>query len=316
LLAVGTYRHLTQCSDPNGKFVILALDHRGNLITDLAKHSGSTVGYEEVVAFKTALLRHLLPAASAALIDPDYGLPALADGYIPGHVGLLAPLEVTDYNPPPSRRVTTFINGWNVSKVKQAGFSGAKLLLYYHPEAKNARAQTDIVDSVVEQCQLQQLPLFLEPICYSLDQEHALTNTERRQIVIETARHFTQRGVEILKLEFPLDVFAEPNESVWRDALNDLNAACSVPWALLSAGVAYETFLRQAQLACEAGASGVIVGRAIWAEAVSLQGDARERFLTTTAHQRMGQLAEVCRSAQPWTQRYPAPNLAEGWYRN
>lgn len=316
MLTVGMYRHLTQCSDAQGRLMVLALDHRGNLISDMQKHRSTAVTPGEVTAFKAAVLKHLLPRATAALIDPDYGYPALVQGLLPGSAGLLAPLEVTDYAPHPSRRETQFITGWNVSKVKQAGFSGAKLLLYFHPEAKNARAQIDIVDSVVEQCQLQHLPLFLEPIVYSLDTERGLTSAERRQLVVESARIFAQRGVTILKLEFPLDVFAEPDETVWRQALRDLNAACSVPWTLLSGGVSFATFLRQTQLACEAGASGVIAGRAIWAEALALEGDARDRFLLTTARQRMEHLSEMCRLAQPWMQRTTPPPMGAGWYRN
>ena len=38
----------------------------------------------------------------------------------------------------------------------------------------------------------------------------------------------------------------------------------AVPWVLLSGGVPFETFFRQTQVACEAGASGVMVGRAVW----------------------------------------------------
>ena len=92
-----------------------------------------------------------------------------------------------------------------------------------------------------------------------------LPNDELRRVVIESARTFSQMGIDVLKTPFPLDVAHEPDEAVWRAALAELNEACRVPWALLSAGVDYPTFRRQAELACEAGASGVIAGRAIWA---------------------------------------------------
>ena len=134
-------------------------------------------------------------------------------------------------------------------------------------------------------------------------------------MVVESARTFSRMGIDVLKTPFPLDVKHEPDEAVWRAALAELNAACSVPWALLSAGVDYPTFRRQAELACEAGASGVIVGRAIWAEAVGLQGEAREAFLAETARHRMAELADIVRAAgASWRERVPSPDSAFDWF--
>ena len=97
---------------------------------------------------------------------------------------------------------------------------------------------------------------------------------------------------------------------MWVDALAELDAACATPWALLSAGVAYDTFLRQTVLACQAGASGVIAGRAVWAEAVALDGVARDRFIDTVARRRLEQLAAISRAlATPWTRKIEAPDL-------
>jgi tagatose-1,6-bisphosphate aldolase len=313
MLSIGPYRMLSQCSDRDGTFVILAIDHRGNLLADLEKTLKRPATYADVVAFKTSVIRHLGDAASAILLDPDYGLPALTAGAIPGNVGLLAPLEVTDYTIHPSRRALQFIPDWSVARLRQAGFSAAKLLIYFNPAASNVQQQTDIVDSVVEQCRQQGVPLFLEPVTYSPDPERPWSGPERRQAIIETARHFTQRGVDVLKLEFPADMDQEKD---WESALAELNAVCTVPWTLLSAGVPFETFLKQAALACVAGASGVIAGRALWSEALLLQGEAREQFLAGTARDRMRQLAAICRaSGQPWTSKHQPPVIKEGWYR-
>src|ERR671937_945075 len=102
MCSLGVYRRLTQCSGADGTFTILALDHRDNLIAELQKHHGA-IDYEHVVDFKTSVAR-LAEGATAVLIDPDYGARALTCGAIPGDVGALAPLEVTDYRPHPSQR--------------------------------------------------------------------------------------------------------------------------------------------------------------------------------------------------------------------
>ena len=46
--------------------------------------------------------------------------------------------------------------------------------------------------------------------------------------------------------------------------------AGDVPWAVLSAGVDHETFLGQVETAMANGASGVIAGRSLWKDCISL----------------------------------------------
>ncbi|MBC8172006.1 MAG: tagatose 1,6-diphosphate aldolase [Anaerolineae bacterium] len=314
-LSVGKFRHLTQCSSLEGAFNILAIDHRDNLVAEMQKQSGFKVDYSAVVSFKRNVIRHLSTAATAVLTDPDYGFPAIVDGALPGNIGLIAPLEVTNYTSHPSKRATILIPDWDVAKLKASGCSGAKLLLYFHPGAANADSQTEIVDSIVEKCQQHNVPFFLEPVGYSLDPAQPLSNIERRQVVVESARHFSTRGIDILKVEFPLDVAQEADENVWQAALEELDEACNVPWTLLSGGVSFETFLRQTELACAAGASGVMVGRAVWAEATALHREARDHFLSTVGVERMAQLAHVCKTGSPWMTRHIPPTIDEGWYK-
>lgn len=315
LLSFGKYRHLSQCSDTNGIFTILAIDHRANLLAELENHSQSPVSDADFRAFKNTVARHLTPLSTAILTDPDHGFPGVLEGAIPGQIGLIAPLEVTDYTPHPSQRATHFIPGWDVQKLKRSACSGAKLLLYFHPDSANAQEKLDLVDRIVADCHREQIPFFLEPIVYSLDPSRSLTNPERRQISIETVKQLSNRGVDIMKVEFPLDVSLEPDENIWREALRELDAACTVPWTLLSAGVPFEIFLRQAAAACEMGASGVMVGRAVWAEATSLHGAAREHFLSTTGRERLSLLAETCRaSAKSWMSRHTPPEMPQGWF--
>lgn len=311
-----TYHHLRQCASARGTFTILAVDHRGNLIAEMQRARGRAVRHDEIVAFKRDVIHYLGTESTGLLTDPDYGFLALVEkGVHAGH-GVLAPLEVTDYDVHPSQRATNFIENWGVEKIKKAGCSGVKLLLYYHPDAANAPNQTDLVDLIVEQCRAHDIPFYLEPISYSLDPAVSLTSPERRQVVIETAKHFTGRGVDVLKLEFPLTA-SETSDDGWLAALRDLDAVCTVPWTLLSGGVSFEVFLKQATMACIAGASGVMVGRAVWAEAVLLDGEARQHFLQTTGRSRMRALASICDLyGSAWMDRQSPLNLDAGWYQS
>jgi len=318
MTSLGKYRHLTQASTPAGHFVILAIDHRGNLRASLDRQAPAPLSDEEFAAFKLDVIAHLGPACSAVLTDPGFGLgPAVASGALSGQQGFLAPIEVTNYEVTPDQRGVTFIPGWSVEKIKRAGGTGVKLLLFYHPAAPDAAARREAVARIIDDCARWDIPFFLEPIVFSPDPARALTNDERRATVVSNAREFSAMGIDVLKTEFPLDVKQEPDEAVWRAALDELNAACDVPWTLLSAGVDYATFERQAEMACAAGASGVIVGRAVWAEAATLSGEARAKFLRTTGPQRMAQLAEIAaRHATDWRAKLAPPAHDPRWYES
>ena len=84
---------------------------------------------------------------------------------------------------------------------------------------------------------------------------------------------------------------------------------------LLSAAVDFETFLRQTELACRAGASGVAVGRAVWSEAPRLAAEDRAAFLRGEARRRMAAVTACCAErARPWSELYSAPEIDAGWF--
>lgn len=312
----GKYRHLSRCVTSHGHFVVLAIDHRTNLLTELNKHAPQPLTDAQFVQFKQQVLHTLAPHASGVLTDPAYGIGyGIADGTLHGHLGLLAPVEVTDYDLHPSKREVQFITGWSVEQIKRVGADGVKLLLPYHPQADNVAQKHAVVRQLVDECAHHDIPFFLEPIAYSLDPDHVLPDAELRQITVEMAQTFSTMGVDVLKLQFPSDAKQNSDQDSWRAACAAVNAACTVPWVLLSGGVSFETFADQARIACEAGASGVIVGRAVWAEAVALQGGARAAFLASTGMERMQTLRGICaQHAHPWTERTPAPQPSTTWY--
>jgi tagatose 1,6-diphosphate aldolase len=316
MTTLGKYRHLMQSSTDAGHFVILAIDHRANLKSALDAAASVSLADDEFVAFKQGVMRQLLPMTSAVLVDPDYGIGrGVIDRTISGRHGLLAPLEVTDYDVHPSQRQLAWIEGWGVAQIKRAGGAGVKLLLPYHPDAADTPTKHQAVKRIIDECAEHDIPFFLEPIIYSLDPTQQLASDEKRRCVVGAAATFSAMGADVLKLEFPIDPKQEADQSVWQAACEAVTAAATVPWALLSAGVDFATFLKQAIIATQAGASGVIVGRAVWAEAVKLQGAERQTFLGGEAVTRMRDLAQVCADhATPWWENVSPPNGSVGWY--
>ena len=307
-MSIGKYRHLSRCTNHFGQFVIMAIDHRANLREAIEKHSGpiDDLAFRD---FKLQVIEASAPQVTAVLADPGFGLGAIVAGRkFSG--GLLSPLEVTDYGVHPSQRELNWIPHWGVDKVKRMGGDGIKLLLPFHPKLASAEAKKQLVDQVVKECDQHDIPLYLEPIACALTPEEKLTPQEQREITVEMTQMFCAQGADVLKLQIPAE------ESEWEATCRDLGKVCSAPWALLSGGVNFETYCRQAERACFHGASGVIVGRAVWSEACQLQDIERADFLEKVVPQRLQRLSEICAGAAPFWNNCKEPDPALDWYES
>ena len=318
----GLRRGLDACASSRGVFTVLALDHRQNLRKEIRPDDPGSVSIDEMAELKRDVVRALASHVSGVLLDPEFGAPrCIEDGSLPGDVGLIVAIEATGYEGPPTARRSRVLEGWSVAKAKRMGATAAKLLIYYHPESPSSTAQEELVAHVTEACRRHDLPLFLEPITHSIDPDiPALTGEERRRVVIETARRLTAIGGDVLKVEFPYDA-SVVDEARWVDACVELDGATPLPWVLLSGGVDDATFERQVEIACRAGASGVLVGRSVWAEATRLSGVERSRFLTTEGVERLGRLVGTIEAhGRPWHDREPAAlrdgRVGADWYRS
>jgi tagatose-1,6-bisphosphate aldolase len=299
IFSMGKLRRLQRCATARGVFSILAIDHRDNLRRALNPADPAAVSDEALVAFKQAVVAALAPAASAVLVDPEYGAaPVIAAGVLPGATGLILALERTGYTGERTARVSGLLPGWDAQRAVRSGADGVKLLVYYHPDAPTAPQIEALVRQVAASCLEAEIPLFLEPLSYSIDPaQPRLAPQERRRVVVETARRLTAiSGVEVLKAEFPLDIGAVPDEAGWLDACRELTGASRVPWVLLSGGADFQAYLHQAAAAARAGASGVAVGRAVWQEATELPPEGRGEFLNTVARERMARVTALCQA--------------------
>ena len=318
-LTIGKLRRLQQCSTPDGMFVVVALDHRDDLRRLLKPNDPGSLSYGEMAAFKSEIVLGLAGVVSAVLLDPEYGAAqAIAAGSLPGNVGLMVTVEASGYTGEAGNRRSALLDNWGVDKIARMGASAVKMRIYYHPEARSAAKQEALVDEVVAACRESDIPLFLEPLSFSLDAKAAgLPSAEKRAVVIETARRFSNRGIDVLKAEFPLDTQQEPRRGEWEAACRELTEASAVPWVLLSAGINFKEFRQQTEIACRCGASGVVVGRAVWKEATELHNKAHDDFLGKTAIDRMVELGDlISEYGTPWTKYHPNPadDVGEKWY--
>ncbi len=314
-LSPGRFRGLktTSLADRD-VFGIVAFDQRGSYRRMMPPASS----YDDLARVKNEVIGALSLEASAILTDPTYGLGAAMR--MNSQSGLLLALEKSGYSGDSSYRKTELIPGWTAEKIRKVGANAVKFMVYYNPQNEDLAVELEgMARRVVAECHRWDLPVFLEPMSYSVDaeiaKESAAYAAQRAEIVIETARRLSRTGADVLKLEFPLDIQYDRDHATWRRACAKLSDASAVPWVLLSAGVDFEQFKPQAQIACECGASGFLAGRAIWKEAAAMAQNERSAFLRGAATERLKALLAIAAAeARPWSDFYAPPQSTATWY--
>jgi len=327
-ISIGKLRGLQQLADSKGMMTMCAIDHRGALKRTLNEKNPAAVSYQEIVDFKLDLCQAIAPFASAILLDPEYGAAqAIAAGVLPGPKGLLVSMEKTGYSGDSNARITELPPGWSVRKAKKMGASAVKLLIYFRPDLKDAASkQLDLVAGLADQCIEEDIAFLVEPVSYPIEGNGASSQKFaeiKPGLVIETARQITALPVDVLKAEFPADIRFEQDEGRLLKLCQELSQASRLPWVLLSAGVDFDSFRKQVEIACKAGASGFLAGRAVWQEGAQIRSrKERMSFFHNTAAPRLKELAEIADSyGKPWYSRLGAENdkfapVTEGWYRS
>ncbi len=321
-LTPGKIRRIQSLADDKGRFKILALDHRDSMRVLIDPDAPAAVPSSTLTDIKLSILQGAGTMPSGILIDPVYGAAqAIVSQTLSGRIGFLCSLEEQGYEGSPHARRTSLLSDWSVEKAVRLGASGIKLLIFYHPDAGAATVRQDeLVTAVVEDCRQHDIPLFLEPLGYPLDPAIKADSAEyardRPYVTIETARRLGALGPDVLKLPFPVDAGYEPSEEVWRQTAEKLGAACPVPWALLSFGDPFDVFKAQLEVACRAGCSGFMAGRAVWREVIAAENE-RARVVDEVVVPRFQALCDVAeRHAKPWFAGRAFPSIDDASYRS
>ena len=326
-LAIGKIRGLQQIANPDGTLTMCAMDHRGSLRSMIDKEHPGEVDYAEMVERKLELCANLAQYASAVLLDPIFGAAqCIGNGVLPRSTGLLISIEASGYSGEKDHRLTELLNSWSVEKIKRMGASAVKILVYYRPELKElAGWQLDTINMVAEKCIEYDLPFLVEPKSYPVGNE--INNPQefakaKEQLVIETARDITALPIDVLKAEFPADLSYRNNKTELLELCRQLDRASQAPWVILSAGVDFDLFCQEVEIACQAGASGFLGGRAIWQEAMHIDDTPeRVKYLSTVGADRMKKLNEITgKYAVPWHRKlglaaHELADVSEKWHQ-
>jgi tagatose 1,6-diphosphate aldolase len=318
----GKLRSFQRVTSPDGYFLICALDHLSDF-QELLDSDANRVSYQQTGEAKNQIIRALTDQCTAFLLDARFGLAqAIASRALPGSVGLMASVEDEDYKPATATRKTRFRQNWGTRQMKMLGVDVCKLLWFFRPDSSVADHQRDVIRGLVQECASLSLPLVVEPIWYPLEGEDPRSEAwrERRvEGIIESAREANELGTDMLKVEFPGYVDSETGKSKALEACQRLDAAVTVPWVILSAGVGYDSFKTQVEISCNAGASGFLAGRSIWRDATSTKDPELRERAALDASNRLAELASITRACgKPFSPQLEGEELTrafpEFWY--
>lgn len=274
----------------DGKYLLLAFDHRGSFKKYVNKDNSEAASDKEIIEVKSLVIDALNDLMSGVLIDPVWGLPAYKKAGA-GKPYLLC-LEKTGYVESGEKRLNEL--QYTGAELKKWGASAAKILIYSNPKDKEAtNRQLETSRQALREAHENDLPLFLEFVTYDNNENKKGLPSQKRlggkraKLIMDSLKIYIEAGVvpDVWKLEYPGD----------RAACEKITEiAGKTPWVLLTRGEEFDIFYSQLQDAISAGASGFLAGRALWQEI----GDYREEkfrkdFLDKVVRKRFAEISKI-----------------------
>lgn len=319
---IGPLRGLQRVASADGFVLVLAIDH----VTEYRDAMPGSIppSFEAVVRSKMDLARVAADDTSALLIDALHGAGYATLSGAVGAGGVVVSMEDGDYSMKTGGR-THLREGWDPAVARRVGVDAVKILWWYRPDAsaEQEARQRELLVSLANRCHDVGLPLIVEPIWHPLQGEDSASTewrTRRARGIVESAVLAEGLGADMLKVEVPGDVTAKGGDEAVAASFAELNERVTVPWVILSAGVPFDVFAVQVELASCAGAAGYIAGRAVWREAVTTVG---EEWLEAAdlVRARLQQLNHIVRAhgtpvASTIGMQAALEALPSGWYEH
>jgi tagatose 1,6-diphosphate aldolase len=272
--------------------MVIAADQRGGMRTLLATdpEEQNKIGNDILANTKADITRYLASQASCVLVDPVCAVPGLVDeGVLPRNTALLLGIDASGWDTSPEGyRISKMVEGVTARRVRELGATGGKIMIYLRTdhEAANTRNLATL-KAAIEDFGREDLLLVVEFLTYQLAGESREEFEVKLPTLIQDGtRACLDAGSKVLKIPYPGS----------EDACAAVTKiAGHVPWAVLSAGVDHATFLGQVEAAMRNGASGVIAGRSLWKDCISLDRTVSRDRLSTIGVARLREIQEVVR---------------------
>lgn len=271
---------------PSGAFAMLAVDQREALRNMLAEHTDRSVTDDDVRDFKLTAARILTPHASAVLIDRQFALDeAIAQGIVDDTCGLIGSADHFESAHGELVGAVTIDRLVDAHDLKRRGAAALKLLVLYRPDEHPAE-RVEMTREFIGICRDAGVASIIEPVSRA---PISGGEWDWNAGVHAAAEELGSLGADLYKAEMPLH--GEGDEAVLRAECERLTAAITGPWVILSSGVAPDAFPDAVRVACGAGASGFLAGRAVWAPSLGAHDVVAD--LEVNAVARLQRLVEV-----------------------
>lgn len=289
-LTTAELRGYQQICGKNGAIMVIACDQRGGIRKILAKTAEDQARITDTMLgdTKADVTRYLAANAPCILLDPICAVPRVVDeAALPRDVALLIGLDASGYDTDSDGHfLSRLAPGINARRVRELGGTGGKIMVYLRSDHPKANAHNvAIIKHCIEDFAREDLLLVVEFLTYPMPGEDPAAYKVKFPSLIEGGtRICLDAGSKVLKLPFP----GTP------EACAAITTMCgTVPWSVLSAGVDHETFIGQVEIAMTNGASGVIAGRALWKDCVSLDRVEQKSLLVNRAVPRLKQIQAI-----------------------
>lgn len=276
--------------DATGAMMVVACDQRGGMRTLLAStpEEQALITNETLGKTKYDITRFLASQAGCVLVDPICAVPGIIDeGVVPRNTGLLIGLDASGWDTSPEGyRISKMVEGITARKVRELGATGGKIMIYLRSDTPQANVENlQTLRDVIADFAREDLFLVVEFLTYQLENE---TKEEYQskipQLIEQGCQACIDCGSKVLKIPYP---GTEQACAAVTDICGD------VPWAVLSAGVDHATFLTQVDISLRNGASGVIAGRSLWNDCISLDRNISKEKLSSIAVSRLRDIQEL-----------------------
>jgi tagatose-1,6-bisphosphate aldolase len=283
-------RGYQQICTPSGSILTIACDQRGGIRQILADTPEARAAITDAMLgdTKSDVVRYLASHAPSVLLDPVCAVPRVVEeGALPRDVALLIGLDASGYDlGPDGIWLSRLAKGVTARKVRELGGTGGKIMVYLRADRPGANDHNmAILRQCIDDFAAEDLFLVVEFLIHAMPGESAEDyRAAFPGLIVGGARLCLAAGAKVLKLPYPGTA----------SACAEITALCgTVPWSVLSAGVDHATFLGQVETAMAEGASGVIAGRALWKDCVSLDRARQRELLETRAVPRLRQIMAI-----------------------
>ena len=281
-ISAGKYLSLKKMANDKGQFFMFGIEYQ-HIISKAIQEvlQLNDLPDQAIRNLKDLVLRMISPECSGIIVDPVYSL-ASAMMLIENRIGIGLALDSGDQDREDTQQadmITELMPNWNVNKTKRIGINCAKISVNYDSQfdAIVRQRQRDLVRDIGRQCTNFDMALIVHLKVGTdasrgdfIDADEKLADYLR---AIDIFAH-SDYGADLLVVDLPYTTSSLPDPNSGhhkqvakvRDTFAAINNALSQAWVITNSDTNSNTqdYKNLLAYAVEAGASGFLMGDALW----------------------------------------------------